>query len=75
MSKEKPEVGDVWVNAENKAKFVILAYNPICRDFIGFNQQTKNIRLFDALDDIPRQFKYLGKSKVNLKELFDVRED
>ena len=76
MSKEKtPEVGDVWVNTENKAKFVILDYNPTSKDFIGFNQQTKNIRLFDALDNMPKQFKYLGKSKASIKELFDVAED
>lgn len=44
----KLEVGDVWVNTESKAKFVILDYNPTSRDFIGFNQQTKNMRLFDV---------------------------
>ena len=74
MSKEKLEVGDVWVNTESKAKFVILDYNPTSRDFIGFNQQTKNMRLFDALDDMPKQFKYLGKSEANIKRLFYVRE-
>lgn len=70
----KPEVGDVWVNTENKAKFVILDYNPTSKDFIGFNQQTKNMRLFDALDDMPKQFKYLGKSEANIKRLFNIRE-
>lgn len=70
----KPEVGDVWVNTENKAKFVILDYNPTSKDFIGFNQQTKNMRLFDALDDMPKQFKYLGKSEANIKRLFNIGE-
>jgi len=70
----KPEVGDVWVNTESKAKFVILDYNPTSKDFIGFNQQTKNMRLFDALDDMPKQFKYLGKSEANIKKLFYIRE-
>ena len=69
-----PEVGDVWVNTENKAKFVILDYNPTSMDFIGFNQQTKNMRLFDALDNMPKQFKYLGKSKARIRELFDVKD-
>ena len=73
--KHLPEVGDVLFNTENKEKFVILDYNPTSRDFIGFNQQTKNMRLFDALENMPKQFKYLGKSKVNLEELFDVAED
>ena len=75
IEKRTPEVGDVWFNTENKAKFVILDYNPTSRDFIGFNQQTKNIRLFDALENMPKQFKYLGKSKVKIEELFDVAED
>lgn len=76
MSKDRiPEVGDLWINTENKEKFVILDYIPIGRDFIGFNQQTKNIRLFDALDDMPKQYKYLGHSKANIDDLFKTEND
>ena len=72
MSKEKPEIGDIWINEENKAKIVILDYNPMSKEFIGLNQQTKNMRTFNDSDNMPRQFRYHGKSKANIEELFDI---
>lgn len=67
-----PEVGDVWINEQSKQKFVVLDFNPTSNDFIAYNQKTKTMRLFDASTPMPRQFKYLGKSKATINQLFEV---
>lgn len=75
MSKEKPEVGDVWINIETKAKFVVLDFIKSSEDFVMFNQQTKCTKLLDLRENLPRQFKYLGKSKANINDLFKTENE
>lgn len=72
MSKEKPEIGDVWIKEWSGVKFVILDFNPTSNDFVAYNKETKNIRLIDAKIPMSNQLKYLGKSKVNIDDLFEV---
>lgn len=72
MSKEKPEIGDVWIKEWSGVKFVILDFNPTSNDFVAYNKETKNIRLIDAKIPMSNQLKYLGKSKVNIDDLFVV---
>ena len=74
-SNKKPEVGDVWINTETKAKFVVLDFIKSSEDFVMFNQQTKCTKLLDLRANLPRQFKYLGKSKANIQQLFEVQDD
>lgn len=72
MSKQMPEAGDLWFNEQSKQKFVVLDFNPTSNDFVAYNQKTKTMRLFDASTPMPSQFKYLGKSKADIKQLFEV---
>ncbi len=74
MSKETPEVGDVWENKQSKTVFAIIYFNPRSKDFIGYNTKTKTIRLFDALSPMPIQFEYIGKAKGLIDDLFEVKE-
>ena len=75
MSKDKPEVGDVWINTETKAKFLVLDFIKSSEDFVMFNQQTKCTKLLDLRANLPRQFKYLGKSKANINDLFKTENE
>lgn len=75
MSKEKPEVGDVFYNEYFQNKFIITHKTKLKDDsivFIVFN----GIRCWTEFETwITVDYKYLGKSKVSIKELFDVAED
>lgn len=77
MSKEKPEVGDVW---DIKGHLIRLEqvgrkYN---QEYVYFIYETSNgIRGDDfyTFSYIKSEGKYLGKSKVSIKELFDIKEE
>lgn len=82
MSKEKPEVGDVW-EYKNGVKFVIIRQlEPHPIDVL----EGKNEYRYVVIEDCEEFnllyewafyggcYKYLGKSKVSIKELFDVRD-
>ena len=68
MSKDKPEVGDVWETSF--AKYVILQNkkNGVLCLVSEFRLATFNH------ESLLRVGKYLGKSKVSIKELFDVKD-
>lgn len=75
MSKE-PEVGDVWEYKYGLDKVYVLATNLIGErtrtlNFIdkGYVQQREYLTK-SFVDD----FRYLDKSKVSIKELFDVKD-
>lgn len=71
MSQFKPEVGDVWLNLQDK-KFYI--FN-ILEDRIvkGFSTSTGRMDSFCLLlDDFLDLYTYLGKSKSNMEQLFEV---
>lgn len=53
-------------------KICYLDFNPTSNDFVAYNKETKNIRLIDAKIPMSNQLKYLGKSKVNIDDLFEV---
>ena len=80
MSKEKPEVGDVFENEKLDEKIYI--YKLWKDDKKGrfvkcLIKETYGLFLeaFLLKDINFENMKYLGKSKVNLEELFDVAED
>lgn len=67
MSKEKPEIGDVWRNPRTRKKIVILAKPAaICQCLIEGGGMVQK-----WTDDF-RNMEYLGKSKVNIDDLFVV---
>lgn len=73
MSKEKPEVGDVW-EYQDKLYHVSAVTDRVVEVWCKSSNDIMRkhnwiIRGFITV------FKYLGKSKVSIKELFDVAED
>ena len=77
MSKEKPEVGDVWeVSGEIGGGYCktikIVVINTV--NFIHPYCLSEDIEPF-FMSEGEADYKYLGKSKISIKELFDVAED
>lgn len=73
MSKEKPEVGDVWFI--NWSRCYIIQTNLIAdkiRVLIKNDKDSYIVR--DYLPSAVQSAFYLGKSKVSIKELFDVKD-
>ena len=89
MSKDKPEVGDVWIHKKGDYPIHITDVGSNYIDFVGYtvDEYTKTkhrqyyTNSFSSLNNDERYtkfteiHKYLGKSKVSIKELFDVEED
>lgn len=74
MSKEKPEVGDVWREKDLKIEHLFLEIEKGgVYVLTRYSDNTKDVGYIDREDY--KNLKYLGKSKVNLQELFDVAED
>lgn len=73
MSKEKPEVGDVWKYSSCCLMYV---YEVLDNDFYNvlFFQDGEYWTTDEYLPDF-NNYTYLGKSKVSIKELFDVAEN
>lgn len=70
MSKEKPEAGDIWIsNRGDETKIFIT--NSVGR--ISCISQYGVID-YKFVSDFGTNYTYLGKSKVSIKELFDVKD-
>lgn len=72
MSKEKPEVGDVW---EYKGERMVVIgvrgfIHPICIKKDRKEFETAWLFMFDYSD-----YTYLGKSKAKISDLFEVQDD
>lgn len=68
--KQVPEVGDVWVNIiTNRKTYIIFTNLNAAQLFDGDRcfMITKKILFHD--------YKYLGKSKANINQLFEVLDD
>lgn len=69
MSKE-PEVGDVWVSEDKtKVRIIFVGKYEIRFHYARGDYLHKES---EAYSYFLKNYKYLGKSKVNIKELFDV---
>ncbi len=72
MSKEKPEVGDIWMR-KNKRYFI--------RDIKHFRQPQilwidENLdKDGEPLDIFLKLWKYSGKAKAKISDLFEVKND
>lgn len=74
MSGEKPEVGDVFENGFYRAVVLQIYYKRVhymVKDYRYKFRQYKNRSPKDFLSVYKT---YLGKSKVSIKELFDVKD-
>lgn len=71
--KRTPEVGDVWGLDEYIARVLFVSENSVrylTPNFVGCHPMIVTREKWWFV----RAFKYLGKSKVSIKELFDVEE-
>lgn len=70
MNKDKPEVGDVWINKTGtKTYYIVSLGNNYAHCLVkGLGISTKYYDLF-------RNYKYLGKSKANIEQLFEVQDE
>lgn len=75
---KQPEVGDVWQPKNNEYSRVIVTYYNdefdvllIAIRYAGILQKIKKYHKKWFV----KNYTYLGKSKVSIKELFDVAED
>ena len=68
MSKDKPEVGDVW--AVDFAKYIVLHTKDNTVQCL-----VSDFRMAEFSISFLQQFcVYLGKSRINIDELFEVKE-
>ena len=75
MSKDKPEVGDVWIDLEtDRIHHITLVGDD--KIWFAMSYEYSGIQVFwEKLDMFCQDCKYLGKSKASMKELFDVAKD
>lgn len=70
MSKDKPEVGDVWQNKTGRLRVYITKVD--AWGIIGISSSgaivSKNMYHLE-------KYTYLGKSKANTNELFEVKDE
>ena len=69
MSKKKPEVGDVWGNGYLRC--LVIFSDKVITEFLEIWNGKPNKRIAICREFI-QAYHYLGKSKVSIKELFDV---
>lgn len=68
MSKETPEIGDVWKLA-NDIYYIVLCYNK----YSVIALRSDELSVYRLL---PCQLgEYIGKSKAKLSDLFEVKDD
>ena len=74
MSKDKPEVGDVWINRSSFRVHII----GIDEDGIIYSCFYSKNELWQGSfikKEFLEQHEYLGKSKANINDLFEVQDD
>ena len=68
MSKEKPEVGDIFLNKQSGRKTLVLCIKKHYQCLVeGGGLVVRYKSEFEKMT-------YLGKSKASIKELFDVKD-
>lgn len=73
MSKEKPEVGDVW--AYDYCQYHITRVQKYNNEIVAIHTLNINlVKTFYPLDYFLKYFKYLGKAEAKIKELFNVKD-
>lgn len=80
MSKDKPEVGDVWLDENSGSKIVFVCVNDYYMEYLEHN--TKLVESFDVyrIHDTKStlwkdELTYLGKSKVKIEDLFKTENE
>ena len=75
MSKEKPEVGDVWKHRSGEKYYIYNVFeDKLVRGFAILKSGRMDAFCY-LMDDFVRCHTYLGKSKANINDLFEVNND
>ena len=79
MSKEKPEVGDVWIDTKTRFRMTFIMVSDYYCEYIEHHTklvESFEIYHFDAkYNGWKKGKKYLGKSKANINDLFEVQDE
>lgn len=73
MSKEKPEVGDVWVTPRAYDCIIVEINRYDTSEYITYLSERYVSNTVNKAEFL-LCFGYKGKSKVSIKELFDVKD-
>lgn len=75
MSKSMPEVGDIWEN-DDGVRIVFICVNDFYFEYIEhwdiLTESFDIYRVKNGCNDWKKGRKYIGKSKVNILDLFEV---
>ena len=80
MSKDKPEIGDIWIYDEDNKKYLIVEQDRKEDVFFGWVDGILGLsedfkKTWFKKDRFPQVATYLGKSKANINELFEVKDE
>lgn len=75
MSKDKPQVGDVWIDEDMNIKLFIVGINKYNGSFECLLHDMDNNIFFTKKFYILTNCKYLGKSKVKIEDLFKTENE
>lgn len=75
MSKEKPEVGDVFVDEDMNIKLLIIYISKYNRSFDCLVHDMDNNIIYTKSLYFLTDCKYIGKSKANLSDLFKTENE
>lgn len=79
MSKDTPEVGDVWIDTETRFRMTFIMVSDYYCEYI--EHHTKLVEFFalyhfdTKYNDWKKGKKYLGKSKANIDDLFKTENE
>ncbi len=74
MSREKPEIDDVWEKDSNGRKIYIYHVNDWWVDII-YRQFNDLITSQIFIERLQEDYVYIGKSNVNINDLFEVQNE
>lgn len=79
MSKETPEVGDVWVDLKREKIFLFMI-TPRYLHFLKRKWGTSKNRVViftkgKSAFKYNKKFEYIGKAKGSIKDLFEVKDE
>ena len=73
MKKNKPEIGDIWQSSRRYSQKIYIT-NVLGRVYCVTEQGVASSRYFSDFRE-GGTYKYLGKSKVNIQQLFEVQDE
>lgn len=80
MSKDTPEVGDVWISEDKYSKIVFICVNDYYYEYIQhWTKLTESFDIFRItnIKDVSwkKGYKYLGNSKTTIDDLFKTENE